>query len=89
MFYLVAAHSLRGGTAAWTTSTWNGCRTAVWISEEPPVLSFEVVGSKPILTYSGGSLEASSDLILWNPVEVTEEGKYEVDTPPRARCSSV
>jgi hypothetical protein len=66
------------GTSGWTTPTWNGYRTAIW---EPPTLSFEVKEGKLILAYSGGSLQASSDLILWNPVEGALEGKYEVDLP--------
>ena len=70
------------GTSGWTTPTWNGYRTAIW---EPPTLSFEVKEGKLILAYSGGSLQASSDLILWNPVEGALEGKYEVDLPRLAR----
>ena len=69
------------GASGWTTPTWNGYRTAIWGPEEPPALSFEVVAGKLVLTFSGGGLEASSDLILWTPVEVTEEGKYELDIP--------
>ncbi len=69
------------GAFGWTTPTWNGYRTAIWGSEEPPALNFEAVGGKLVLTYSGGALESSSDLILWTPVEVTEAGKYEVDIP--------
>jgi hypothetical protein len=69
------------GASGWTTPTWKGYRTATWVPEEPPALSFEVKEGKFILTYSGGSLQASSDLILWNPVEGAQEGKYEVDLP--------
>ena len=68
------------GTEGWT-NPWQGIATATWPPEESTTLSFEVVAGKLILTYSGGSLEASSDLILWTPVEVTEEGKYELDIP--------
>jgi len=68
-------------TSGWTTPTWNGYRTAVWIPVEPPAVSFEVKEGKLILNYGGGSLEASSDLILWSPVEGAQEGKYEVDLP--------
>ncbi len=46
---------------------------------EPPALSFEMKAGKLILTYSGGKLEASGDLILWSPVEGVQEGEYEVD----------
>ncbi|NLK55810.1 MAG: leucine-rich repeat domain-containing protein [Bacteroidales bacterium] len=67
------------GTAGWTTPTWNGYRTATWTPSEDPLLSFEVKGGKLILTYSGGKLEASGDLILWSPVEGAQEGEYEVD----------
>lgn len=66
------------GTSGWTTPTWNGYRTAIW---EPPTLSFEVKEGKLILAYSGGSLQASSDLIFWSPVEGALEGKYEVNLP--------
>ena len=66
------------GTSGWTTPTWNGYQTAIW---EPPTLSLEVKEGKLVLTYSGGGLEASSDLILWNPVEGALEGKHEVDLP--------
>ena len=69
------------GASGWTTPTWNGYRTAIWAPEEPPALSFEVKDGKLILTYSGGSLEASSDLIFWNPVEGAQESKYELDIP--------
>ena len=48
---------------------------------EPPALSFEVKEGKLVLTYSGGSLQASTDLILWNPVEGAQGGKYEVVLP--------
>jgi len=48
---------------------------------EPPALSFEVKDGKLILTYSGGNLQASSDLILWTPVEDALGGKYEVVLP--------
>ena len=68
-------------TSGWTTPTWNGYRTAVWIPVEPPAVSFEVKEGKLTLNYGGGSLEASSDLILWSPVEGAQEGKYEVDLP--------
>jgi hypothetical protein len=69
------------GTSGWTTPTWNGYRTAIWGPVEPPTLSSEVKEGKLILTYSGGSLQSSSDLILWSPVEGALEGKYEVDLP--------
>ena len=69
------------GASGWTTPTWNGYRTAIWAPEEPPALSYEMNADKLVITYSGGSLEASSDLILWNRVEVTQEGKYEVNLP--------
>ncbi len=69
------------GTSGWTTPTWNGYRTAIWGPVEPPTLSSEVKEGKLILTYSGGSLQASSDLTLWSPVEGAQEGKYEVDIP--------
>ena len=69
------------GTSGWTRPTWNGYRTEIWGPEEPPTLNFEVKEGKLILTYSGGSLQASSDLILWNPVEGAQEGKYEVNLP--------
>ena len=69
------------GASGWTTPTWNGYRTEIWGPEDPPTLNFEVKSGKLILTYSGGSLQASSDLILWNPVEGALEGKYEVDLP--------
>ena len=67
------------GASGWTTPTWNGYRTALWGPEEPPALSFEVKTGKLILTYSGGNLEESGDLILWSPVEGAQEGQYEVD----------
>jgi len=69
------------GASGWTTPIWNGYQTATWTPEGWPVLSFEVKEGKLILTYSNGSLQASSDLILWNPVEGALEGKYEVDLP--------
>jgi hypothetical protein len=69
------------GASGWTTPFWNGYQTATWIPEGWPALSFEVKEGKLVLTYSGGGLEASSDLILWNPVEGALEGKYEVDLP--------
>jgi hypothetical protein len=68
------------GTEGWT-NPWQGIATATWSPEESTTLSFEVVAGKLVLTFSGGGLEASSDLILWNPVEVIEEGKYELDIP--------
>jgi hypothetical protein len=52
---------------------------------EPPTLSSEVKEGKLILTYSGGSLQASSDLILWSPIEGAQGGKYEVDLPKTGR----
>ncbi|MCK9316015.1 MAG: leucine-rich repeat domain-containing protein [Verrucomicrobia bacterium] len=69
------------GASGWTTPTWNGYRTATWVPEEPPVMNFEVKEGKLILTFSGGNLEASSDLILWSPVEGALGGKYEVELP--------
>jgi hypothetical protein len=48
---------------------------------EPPALSFEVKDGKLILTFSGGKLEASNDLIHWNPVEGALGGTYEVELP--------
>ena len=36
---------------------------------------------KLILTFSGGSLQASSDLTHWNPVEGALGGTYEVELP--------
>ncbi|MCK9316436.1 MAG: leucine-rich repeat domain-containing protein, partial [Verrucomicrobia bacterium] len=73
------------GASGWTTPTWKGYRTAIWGSEEPPALSCEVKEGKLILTYSGGSLQSSSDLILWSPVEGVQGGKYEVDLPKTGR----
>ena len=69
------------GTEGWT-NPWQDYATATWTPEpEPtvPELAHAVEGGKLVLTFSGGSLEASSDLILWSPVEVVQEGKYEVD----------
>jgi hypothetical protein len=71
------------GTEGWT-NPWQGYATATWTpGPEPtvPELAHAVEGGKLVLTYSGGNLQASSDLILWNPVEVVQEGKYEVDLP--------
>ncbi|MGI6346270.1 MAG: leucine-rich repeat domain-containing protein [Limisphaerales bacterium] len=69
------------GASGWTTPYWNGYHTATWIPEGWPLLSFDVKKGKLILTYSGGSLQASSDLIFWSPVEGALEGKYEVNLP--------
>lgn len=71
------------GTEGWT-NPWLGIATATWTpGSEPtvPELAYAVEGGKFVLTFSGGSLQASSDLILWNRVEVIQEGKYEVDIP--------
>jgi hypothetical protein len=79
-FYYPTTIYYKAGATGWT-NPWDGCPTATWVPEEPTALSFEVVAGKLVLTFGGGRLEASSDLILWNLVEVTEEGKYELDIP--------
>lgn len=67
------------GASGWTTPTWNGYRTAIWGSEEPPALSYEIEGGRLILTYGAGQLEESDDRLLWNPVEGAQGGIYEVN----------
>jgi hypothetical protein len=65
------------GKEGWTTPTWNGYRTATW----PPLLTYEHKDGMLLLTYSGGILQESSDLIQWSVVDVTQEGEYELELP--------
>ena len=65
------------GKAGWTTPTWNGYNTAVWIPLLEPTLTYRIRDGKLILTYTGNRLEESTNLRHW--FEVDTSGEYETE----------
>ncbi|MCK9316626.1 MAG: hypothetical protein M0Q48_10865, partial [Verrucomicrobia bacterium] len=75
----VGTHKLLAKFTPTNTTNYNTVTAGVELVVKaalPPTLSYALKDGKLILTYSGGILEVSDDLVHWNIVD--EDGEFEV-----------